>query len=569
MTSFILGAQIGTGSFGSVYRVQREGLPCAAKECFASYADLSDATVKKEIEILQQLRQRYIIQYLETVDHNGHLYILMDLAEKGSLAGAIARGEVTDWETKNRIAHEVARGLEYIHRYDILHRDLKTANVLLTRFMEVKLCDFGLAKVKTLSASASTDGFKGTLRWAAPETLELRPNYSTKSDVYALGMVMWAMVANKPEPFSDQHDNMVIAAHIKNGRREEIPDDTPSEYRMWIERCWHQDPLQRPRASEVILVEDAVKVPLFENSKSFVSLSSSMYESIRNRLADCGYDKGKGVEQSSPEAIKWYRKAAEEGSAEAQFCLGLMRSAEQGESGAQINLGMMYEFGLGVEQSCTEAVEWYRKAAEQGDAKAEYYLGIAYELGQGIEEDLVEAASWYRKSAEHGNPDGQRSLGLMYDDGRGVERNDTEAVAWYRRAAEQGNAKAQYRLAILYEIGGEGVEQDEVEAVSWYRKAAEQGDVRAMNFLGIAYEDGLGVEQDFVKATSWHRQAAERGSIESQYSLGSMYGHGRGVEKNEAMAATWYRMAAIQGHSEAQRSLDSMYDDDRELSRTV
>ncbi|KAF9152161.1 hypothetical protein DFQ26_000982, partial [Actinomortierella ambigua] len=128
MSAFVLGTRIGSGGFGSVYRAQREGLPCAAKECFASYTDLSNAAIEREIEILGRLRHRYIIQYFETLEHQGRTYLLMDLAEKGSLAGAIARGEVTDWPTKNRIAHEVARGLEYIHRCDILHRDLKTAN---------------------------------------------------------------------------------------------------------------------------------------------------------------------------------------------------------------------------------------------------------------------------------------------------------------------------------------------------------------------------------------------------------------------------------------------------------
>ncbi|KAG0239884.1 hypothetical protein BGW41_007464, partial [Actinomortierella wolfii] len=188
LSSFELVDQIGAGGFGCVYRVLRAGLPCAAKKCYASHADLSQAAAKKEIDILKQLHHRHIIQYFDTIDHEGHTYIVMDLAEKGSLKGAIARNEVTDWPTRNRIAHEIARGLEYIHSHDILHRDLKTANVLLTRFMEVKLCDFGLAKVKTLSSSKSTTSFKGTLRWAAPETLELKARYSTKSDVYALGM---------------------------------------------------------------------------------------------------------------------------------------------------------------------------------------------------------------------------------------------------------------------------------------------------------------------------------------------------------------------------------------------
>ncbi|KAG0232373.1 hypothetical protein BGW42_008242 [Actinomortierella wolfii] len=255
-SQFELGVLIGEGGFGSVFRALRAGQPCAAKRCNVSHADLQQDAVKKEIDILQQLRHRYIIQYFDTIDHEGHTYIVTDLAEKGSLAEAIVRGEVTDWPTKNRIAHEIARGLEYIHSCGILHRDLKAANVLLTQFMEVRLCDFGLAKVKTTSSSKSRNSFQGTVRWAAPETLQMRHSYSTKSDVYALGMVMWAMAANRPVPFDDQHHNAVIAEHIKKGHREVIPESTPPKYCLLIKRCWDQAPERRPNARDVVLMEN-------------------------------------------------------------------------------------------------------------------------------------------------------------------------------------------------------------------------------------------------------------------------------------------------------------------------
>ncbi|KAG0227993.1 hypothetical protein BGW42_002495, partial [Actinomortierella wolfii] len=311
---------------------KRAGQPCATKKCNASYADLSQTDVKREIDILKRLRHRHIIQYFDTIEHNGHTYIVMDLAERGSLAGAIARGEVTDWPTKNRIAHEIARGLEYIHSYDILHRDLKTANVLLTRFMEVKLCDFGLAKVKSLSSSKSTTSFKGTLRWAAPESLELRPQYSTKSDVYALGMVMWAMAANRPEPFDDQHDNMVVIQHVKNGQREVIPESTPPEYRLWIEKCWKQDPKHRPNAYEMVLMKDFAMAMPHEALESALSLSMSTFASMCERISDHEPSGGldvlsivdplqedhKGLQQNDEdEALLYLRRSTTEGRADA------------------------------------------------------------------------------------------------------------------------------------------------------------------------------------------------------------------------------------------------------------
>jgi TPR repeat protein len=129
------------------------------------------------------------------------------------------------------------------------------------------------------------------------------------------------------------------------------------------------------------------------------------------------------------EAVKWYRKAAEQGNANAQY-----------------NLGMMYDNGSGVEKNKVEAVKWYRKAAEQGYANAQYNLGVMYECGSGVEENEIEALKWYRKAAEQGNVYHQYNLGVMYTNGSGVEKNEIEAVKWYRKAAEQGYADAQQAL---------------------------------------------------------------------------------------------------------------------------
>ncbi len=121
------------------------------------------------------------------------------------------------------------------------------------------------------------------------------------------------------------------------------------------------------------------------------------------------------------EAAKLYRKAA-----------------EQGHAQAQNSLGFMYSEGHGVEQDYKEAVKWYRKAAEQGHAQAQTNLCIMYSEGYGVEQDYYEAAKWCRKSAEQGNGQAQAILGIMYSRGQGVEQDFKEAVKWYHRAAEQG-----------------------------------------------------------------------------------------------------------------------------------
>jgi len=152
------------------------------------------------------------------------------------------------------------------------------------------------------------------------------------------------------------------------------------------------------------------------------------------------YKNGQGVKQDHAEAVRWNRKAA-----------------EQGHAGAQCNLGVMYAYGQGVKQGHAEAVRWYRKAAEQGDAGGQFNLGVVYDNGQGVKLGDAEAVRWYRKAAER-------------------------AVRWYRKAAEQGVAGGQFNLGVAYE-NGRGVKQDHAEAVRLNRKAAEQGLVNAVSAL--------------------------------------------------------------------------------------
>ena len=190
-----------------------------------------------------------------------------------------------------------------------------------------------------------------------------------------------------------------------------------------------------------------------------------------------------------------------------------------------------------------EAAEWYRKAAEQGDADAQLMLGVMYELGQGVPQDYAQAAEWYRRAAEQGSATAQIPLGHMYRHGRGVPQDYAKAVEWYRKAAEQGNAIAQAILARMYEHG-QGVPLDYAEAFEWWRKAAQDGGVWAQSNLGRMYEHGQGVPQDYAKALEWYHKAAEQGSPDAQSNLGWVYATCKDSRFRDAKKAVKYAQEA-------------------------
>jgi hypothetical protein len=200
-----------------------------------------------------------------------------------------------------------------------------------------------------------------------------------------------------------------------------------------------------------------------------------------------------------------------------------------------------------------DVVKKHRRAAEQGDAEAQYCLGFDYEQGFGVSQDEAEAVKRYRKAADHGHAMSQFNLGNCcfnlgncYLHGRGATKDIGEAVKWFRKAADQNHAKAQYNLAWAYH-NGKGMEKNDVEAVKWFRKAADQEDVDAVYNMGVCYADGLGVAKDPTEAVKWFRKAAEQNYAAAQYNLGLCYRDGFGVAKDEVEGEKWYRKAVEQG----------------------
>ncbi|KAF9155608.1 hypothetical protein DFQ26_009676 [Actinomortierella ambigua] len=612
---------IGAGAYGSVYGAHWKGRRVAVKELHVVEDDVHRTPdMQNEIEILKRLKCRHIIQFFGTEYHLGKLVIIMDFADGGSLAGAIDRRELADWSTRTRIYQEIARGLAYIHHEGIIHRDLKSMNVLLTYHKEVKLCDFGLAKIKAQSGLMSTT-LKGTYRWMAPELFTLTPKYSFKSDMYALGMVMWEMAANCTMPFKGQTDNHTVMTFVRAGSREKLPFDTPAEYRIWVTRCWAESPDERPEAREMEGPDSILDIAETSGSlRSTVNLTENLtnnllaadspvssgdtrvttgatghavydMEALRKRALSgdveaqvvlaSKYESGDGVDQSDVEAFQWYLRAAAQESMEAQYKIGFLfshgRGAEKntqaalswtqlaagrGHPAAQRALGRMYECGQGVAINHDEAMSLYRKSAEGGDKEAQSLLGTKYYDGIGVDRNYAEAAWWFQKSAKQGDATVQCNLGLMFHTGQGVQQDYDKAVSWYRKSAKQGNTTAQYNLGVMYSKG-HGVAKNEVEAARWYLQAAEKGNATAQRSLGLIFSRGQGVDQDYNVAASWFKRAAEQGNTTAQCDLGAMYSKGLGVTQNFDEARGWYLKAAEQGNAGAQYNLGMMHENGR------
>jgi predicted Ser/Thr protein kinase len=262
------GRCLGEGGFGTVYQGKWQYDEVAIKQLrMTSMSAETLAEFKSEASIMANLRHPRIIGFYGiSVDTPGRYSIVMDYMAGGSLYNLLHNQQSLIWKSRHRIALDITSGLAHLHSKDILHRDLKSLNVLLDSQQRAKLTDFGLSRIKTETASTTATASSqsvGTLPWMAPELFKRRAKYTKNADMYSYGMVLWELASRKV-PFSDAHNREILIQWLRDGEQEEIPQDCPTGFAKLIKWCWNQEPTRRPtidQAANVLEVEPAEQSP--------------------------------------------------------------------------------------------------------------------------------------------------------------------------------------------------------------------------------------------------------------------------------------------------------------------
>ena len=250
---------LGKGGFGIVYAGTWQTTKVAVKQLKAEHlSEKALASFRQEAQQHWSLRHENILILYGTSVDTSHPSMVMELMVT-SLYHLLRREQTLEWPTRCSIAQDIARGLHYLHNLDILHRDLKSHNILLDQQNRAKLSDFGLSKTRLETTTrdtftSSTRRAPGTLYWMAPEILDLRAKHTKLSDVYALGMVYWE-ISSREHPFQE-YDNAdkgeLVKDFIKEGGRLTIPTETPPIFSQLITRCWAQQAADRPVCANIV-----------------------------------------------------------------------------------------------------------------------------------------------------------------------------------------------------------------------------------------------------------------------------------------------------------------------------
>jgi WD40 repeat protein len=242
---------LGSGGFGIVYRGLFNFSEVAIKKLHAD--NLSERALqefKSESLLMGQMRHPNVIQPLGACFEPGQYSLVMELMPNKSLYDLLHNKKEISWTIRAQIAADVCAGLAYLHSQKIVHRDLKSMNVLLDGGLRAKLSDFGLATVKTETQSTTQEGAKaaGTTRWMAPELFE-GEGCTFESDIFSLAWVLWE-IASRQLPYPKAANDAIVINLIGKGKKEPIPADCPPEIGQVITDCWKTTPSERPGSAE-------------------------------------------------------------------------------------------------------------------------------------------------------------------------------------------------------------------------------------------------------------------------------------------------------------------------------
>ncbi|XP_050375673.1 serine/threonine-protein kinase STY13-like [Argentina anserina] len=280
-SKLVIKSVIARGTFGTVHRGIYDGQDVAVKlldwgeEGHRTDAEIASlrAAFTQEVAVWHKLDHPNVTKFIGATMGSSELQIQTENGQIGMPSNIccvvveyLLGGTLKSFLIKNRrrkltfrvmhqLALDLARGLSYLHSQKIVHRDVKTENMLLDKTRTLKIADFGVARVEASNPNDMT-GETGTLGYMAPEVLNGNP-YNRKCDVYSFGICLWEIYCCDM-PYPDLSFSEVTSSVVRQNLRPDIPRCCPSALANVMKRCWDANPDKRPEMDEVVSMMEAI-----------------------------------------------------------------------------------------------------------------------------------------------------------------------------------------------------------------------------------------------------------------------------------------------------------------------
>eukprot|EP01128_Nolandella_sp_AFSM9_P010657 TRINITY_DN7400_c0_g1_i1.p1 TRINITY_DN7400_c0_g1~~TRINITY_DN7400_c0_g1_i1.p1 ORF type:complete len:412 (-),score=80.25 TRINITY_DN7400_c0_g1_i1:155-1339(-) len=272
-----LGDIIGKGKAGKVYE-GTFGDRVVAIKMFNNPEKLDDKEFRKELSIMSLVRQsRLLLPCFGGSTKKGNKFIVTELMET-SVYDMIHDSDVKiNDQLRFIMAKQIADSMLYLHSRNIIHRDLKSLNLLINGHFEIKICDFGLSRVIDKNQPMTSN--IGTVAWIAPEIFSSKKLYSEKADVYSYAVILWELLTRKM-PFGEA-EAFTIPVLVTKGKRPAIPKKSNKDYVKLIEKCWNQKADKRMSFGQVSeRVNDMYSQLLSKNSQYQKSVAYELSKEV-------------------------------------------------------------------------------------------------------------------------------------------------------------------------------------------------------------------------------------------------------------------------------------------------
>eukprot|EP00002_Diphylleia_rotans_P023802 TRINITY_DN4686_c0_g1_i6.p1 TRINITY_DN4686_c0_g1~~TRINITY_DN4686_c0_g1_i6.p1 ORF type:complete len:2396 (+),score=381.83 TRINITY_DN4686_c0_g1_i6:977-7189(+) len=263
---------LGSGGFGEVYLAEWRGSEVAVKKLIKQ--DISEQDLQAfyhEMDTMVQLRHPNILLYMGACLEKSKLCIVCEFMQQGTLYDALHNPEIEmDFQRRIDFIKSIATGMQFLHAAEppILHRDLKTPNLLIDGKFTIKISDFGLAAVKAQGMNGL-----GSLMWLAPEVIN-DGNYEAPADVFSFGIITWEILMRK-NLYEHLESPLAVAVYVCRGVRPNIPPDMPQDLKDIVVQSWDNKPEKRPTFAKILETVKLIANDKSEAMSSYFSLKAS------------------------------------------------------------------------------------------------------------------------------------------------------------------------------------------------------------------------------------------------------------------------------------------------------
>ncbi|XP_057952422.1 serine/threonine/tyrosine-protein kinase HT1-like isoform X2 [Malania oleifera] len=290
MSQLYIGNKFASGRHSRIYRGLYKQRDVAIKlisqpEEDESLASWLEKQFTSEVALLFRLQHPNIIAFVGACKKPPVFCIITEYLAGGSLRKYLHQQDPYSIPLNLvlKLALDIGRGMQYLHSKGIIHRDLKSENLLLGEDMCVKVADFGISCLESQCGSAK--GFTGTYRWMAPEMIKEK-RHTKKVDVYSFGIVLWELLTALI-PFNNMTPEQAAFAVSQKNERPPLPSDCPAGFNHLINRCWSRNPDKRPHFDEIVSVLEGFAESIEQNPSFFTSYKPSKSPNFFHCLPKC------------------------------------------------------------------------------------------------------------------------------------------------------------------------------------------------------------------------------------------------------------------------------------------